>query len=283
MKGNTMCYYESKNEYDQVKIIFRASYKDPLTKKYKQIVRSFDVPDEIYTKTRKYKEFRLECENLVIKDKEQILNKYSDDNYLHEQAKKIVFCDYAKKYIDDMLIRNPMAYHYHTDCLSHLKVLENHFQKLTLSEITHKVVRDFCDWLRTRTYTKYKVVCKKLIKPIIKDKKMTLEYVSKSCNISISTLDEASKIGATIEYETAKKLCNFLNIKINEYYNITETICEFSKSANNKVRWLLSSILGNAVKEGYISVNYASSDYISPMTGTKNNRILILRAFQGKI
>lgn len=272
MKSNTMSYEYVKNKNSQNKVVFRASYKDPLTKKYKQIVRTFDVSQDIINKERKLKEYLLQCENLVIQEKENILNKYKDDYLLHEQAKKILFCDYAKQWIEDILVRSPMSYHYKTDCLSNFKILEEHFQKLTLTEMTHKVVKDFCDWLRVRTYTKCKAVCKKELKPLIKERKMTLDYVAKNCDICISTIDEASKIGSSVKYENAKVLCDFLKIPLNEYFSVSTTVCKYSKSSNNTMRWLVSSVLGDAVREGYISTNYASSEYISPMTGTKRVR-----------
>lgn len=275
MKAITMSYSKSYGKYGDLRYVFRASYKDPLDKEYKQLVRTFSVPKDIIGTARKHKEFLLQCEQSINNEKEDILNKYKDGNYLRNQAKKIVFCDYAKQWIEDILVRTPNSYHYHTDSLANLRFFQEHFKKLTLAEMTQKVVREFCDWLRVRTYKKYKVTSKMNIKKIIWSKGLTLYDVTDACNMSIATIDEAAKIGASISIQSAEKLCKFLDVKVSNCFDVVITEQLYSKSANNQVRWLLSSILGAAVKDGYIPTNYASSDYIDPMTGVEKERVCI--------
>ena len=273
MKAITMSYSKSYGKYGDLRYVFRASYKDPLDKEYKQIVRTFTVPKDVIGKTRKHNEFLLQCEQSINCEKEEILSKYKDGNYLRKQSEKIVFCDYAKQWIDDILVRDPESFHYHIDSLANLRFFQEHFKKLTLAEMTQKVVREFCDWLRVRTYKKYKVTSKMNIKKIIWDKGLTLYDVADACEMSIATIDEAAKIGASISIESAEKLCKFLDVKVSNCFDVVITEQLYSKSANNQVRWLLSSILGAAVKDGYIPINYASSEYIVPMTGVEKERI----------
>ena len=66
MKAITMSYSESYGKYGDLRYVFRASYKDPLDKEYKQIVRTFTVPKDVIGKTRKHNEFLLQCEQSII-------------------------------------------------------------------------------------------------------------------------------------------------------------------------------------------------------------------------
>ena len=76
MKAITMSYSKSYGKYGDLRYVFRASYKDPLDKEYKQIVRTFDVPKDVIGKTRRHNEFLLQCEQSINCEKEEILSKY---------------------------------------------------------------------------------------------------------------------------------------------------------------------------------------------------------------
>ena len=141
--------------------------------------------------------------------------------------------------------------------------------------MTPPVIQDFCKWLCQRTYTKETVTVKVSLLDLIKERKLTLKSIADNCNIAQSTLFVALRVGNTVGKTTAMTICNYLNAQFDKYFTVTKREKPYSLGANNGLKVLLHGILHEAVRQGLIEHNYASSEYVRPVTGTKNKKAIL--------
>ncbi len=265
MKRNNkdiMCVEETYNKRNELSFVLRCSGKDPFTKKYKVYVKTVKVPLDLKGK-KEIEQFRLQCQidwkNEVDKKSKGLLL-YKDD--------KTCFYDYAEKWVEDIIRYNKEAYHHYSTCKGNLKIFKEKFGLYTLQEMTLPVIQHFCDWLCERTYKKEIIRVKKSIKEIIQEKHLTFKQTYTGCGIANATLCVALEVGKTINKTTAKKICDFLDINFNTYFELTSEDIPYSKSSNKSLKGMLHSVLSQAVKEGLIPINYATNEYTKPVTGT---------------
>ena len=266
MKNKNIMYV--KERYDRnnnLKLELHCSGKDALTKKYKVYVKTYDVPNDIKSK-KEIEKFSLQCQ---IEWKNEVDKKSKGLSLIDN---KILFCDYAEKYVEDIMKYKKDSYNYYSSCLANLKILKEKFGLYTLQEMNLPVIKKFCDWLCERTYKKEIVSVKDDLTNIIKEKGLTFTKTAKESGISDTTLKVALGIGNKVEKLTAAKICKFLEVPIDRYFNIECFNVPYSKDANRNLKTLLKGILQEAVRSGLIEVNYASRDYTKPVNGTEKKK-----------
>ena len=262
---NIMFVKERYDRNNNLKLELHCSGKDSLTKKYKVYVKTYSVPDNIKSK-KEIEKFSLQCQ---IEWKNEVDKLSKGICYIDNDIK---FCDYAEKYVEDILKYNKDSYNYYSSCLANLKILKEKFGLYTLKEMNLAVIKKFCDWLCERTYKKEIVTVKDDLKKIIKEKGMTLTKTAKESGISSTTLKVALNIGNKVDKLTAKKICDYLEIPIDKFFKIECLNVPYSKDANRNLKTLLKGILQEAVRNGLIEVNYASSGYTKPVGGSKKEK-----------
>lgn len=255
--------YNSKNE---LSLELHCSGKDALTKKFKVYVKRFKVPKELKSK-KELEQFRLNCQ-LEYKKEVELKSK----GILYVENVNISFCDYADSWLEKMLIYNKEALNHYSNCKGHMKVFREKFGLCTLQEMTLPVIQKFCDWLCQRTYQKEVVTVKESLRDLIKERKLTFVQIANDCNLSTTTLKVAMKENNKVNRRTADKICKYLNVSFNKYFDLKSENVFYSKSANRSIKVMLHTILAQAVREGLIATNYASSEYIKPVTGTSKKK-----------
>lgn len=269
-KKDIMHVTESYNKRNELRFILHASYKDPLSKKYKVCVKTYAVPRELKGK-KEIEDFRLKCQ-LDLKDE---LAHIGEIDYIPEKELNMKFCDYAEMWVENILKNNNESYQHYSHCKNNLKVFKEKFNNYSLQDMTRNNVKKFCDWLNVRKYKKEEYVVKSSLIDLIKSKKLKLVNVAKFCDISTTTLSVALCVGNKVEKKTAVNLCDFLEVSINRYFNISVKEVQYSKNSNRAIKVMLSSVLKQAKMDGYIEENYASSDYIKPISGGMKEREII--------
>ena len=106
----------------------------------------------------------------------------------------------------------------------------------------------------------------------MKEKKVSFKQTWQECGISNATLCTALKVGNRVSKDTAKKLCNYLNINFNSYFEMQSEEVPYSRCANKSLKTMLHSILARAVQERLIPINYATKEYTKSVTGTKGKK-----------
>ncbi len=263
-----MCVYDRYNKRGELRFELHCSGKDPYTKKYKVYIKTFKVPNEL-TGKKEVEKFRVQCQVDFKKEVEKL-----SAGILSYEDKKISFYDYAEQWVERLRLYHKESYNHYMHSKLNLKVFKEHFGRLTLAEMTLPVIRNFCDWLCTRTYKKEIIIVKESLRDVIKEKGLILKQVAEKCNIATNTLTLAIEKDKHIAKTTAEKLCKFLDVPINKYFTV---ICEdtpYSKAANKSLKSNLHTILGQAVKDGLIPKNYASKEYTNAISGTCGEKLI---------
>ena len=234
---------ERYNKKGELSFILYCSGKDAFTKKYKLHAKTYKVPNNLKGK-KEIEKFRINCQ---LEFKEEVDKK--SKGILANEGKKIYFYDYAEKWVEDILRYNNDAYNHYSHCKLHLKIFKEKFGLYTLDEMTLPVIQNFCDWLCERTYKKEIIIVKKDIRQAMKEKKVSFKQTWQECGISNATLCTALKVGSRISKDTAKKLCNYLNINFNSYFEMQSEEMPYSRCANKSLKTMLHSILARAVQE----------------------------------
>ena len=268
MKNNKdiMFVKEKVNKKGETSFELHCSYKDPFTKEYKQKVQTYLVPSDLRTK-KEIAEFRLTCQLELKNEVDKIVK-----GVLTNDGKKIYFIDYATKWVEDIIRYNKESYLHYSRCKNSLPIFKEKFGLLTLEEMTLPIIQNFCDWLCERTYKKETIVVKKSIRDVIKSKGLTFDRTCRECGISDYTLCTALKVGNHVDKTTAKKICSYLEINFETYFNLISEVVQYSKSANKYLKNMLHCILAQAVKERLIPYNYASPEYTKNVTGKVANK-----------
>lgn len=257
---------ERYNKKGELSFILYCSGKDAFTKKYKLHAKTYKVPNNLKGK-KEIEKFRINCQ---LEFKEEVDKK--SKGILANEGKKIYFYDYAEKWVEDILRYNNDAYNHYSHCKLHLKIFKEKFGLYTLDEMTLPVIQNFCDWLCERTYKKEIIIVKKDIRQAMKEKKVSFKQTWQECGISNATLCTALKVGNRISKDTAKKICNYLNINFNSYFEMKSEEVPYSRCANKSLKTMLHSILARAVQERLIPINYATKEYTKSVTGTKGKK-----------
>lgn len=268
MKNNKDIMYvkERHNKRGELSFELHCSGKDAFTKKYKVYVKTYKVPNDLKGK-KEIEKFRINCQ---LEFKEEVDKK--SKGILANEGKKIYFYDYAEKWVEDILRYNNDAYNHYSHCKLHLKIFKEKFGLYTLEEMTLPVIQQFCDWLCERTYKKEIIIVKKDIRQAMEEKNVSFKQTWQECGISNATLCTALKVGNRISKDTAKKICNYLNINFNSYFEMKSEEVPYSRCANKSLKTMLHSILARAVQERLIPINYATKEYTKSVTGTKGKK-----------
>lgn len=269
MKSRDLMHVEERyNRFNELSFVLRCSGKDPVTRKNKVYVKTFKVPPELKSK-KEVETFRMQIQTYWKSEveKKSVLGAVADN--------KIKFIDFAKQFVENIIIFNKQAYNYYSTYKSYLKILDENLGSYYLSELTPPVLQNFFVWLSTRTYTKTTVTVKTSLRELIEIKRLTLTSVAEACQISYTTLIAALTVGRTTSKTTATRLSSYLKVPLEKYFTVTEEKKLYSWSANNGIKTFIHCVLQEAVRQRLIEHNYASKDYIRPVTGTKGKREIL--------
>ncbi|MCL2675380.1 MAG: site-specific integrase [Firmicutes bacterium] len=235
----------------------------------KVYVKTVKVPLDLKGK-KELEAFRLECQLAWREEVDK-----QGRGIVVEKKEDIGFCEYASRWVENILVYNPEGYSHYNLCKGGLKVFEKHFGKHKLTEMTLPVVQKFCRWLCTRTMQKDKITVIRSLKPIITDKRLSVRIIAEGSGISHCTVVDALKLGATVNMKTAKGLCDCLQVPMDRYFKVESEKVPFSKASNRRLKIQLHSILKQAVIDGYITTNYAARDYTPTITGTEGEKEIL--------
>ena len=268
VKNKNLMYVKERYDKDgNLRLELHCSGKDALTKKYKVYVKTFPVPTELKGK-KDIEKYSLQCQ---LEWKEEVLRLSNGEKAVDN---KILFSDYAERYVEDILKYKKDAYNHYASCLGNLKILKEKFALYELKDMTRPVIKNFCDWLCERTYLKESYIVKGNLRTAIKHKGLTLTATALGANVSITTLKVALGLGNSINNNSAKNICGFLGLQVEDYFKIEKIKVPYSKDANRNLKTLLKSILQDAVRNGFIEVNYATKEYTKPVIGTEKKKAI---------
>ena len=258
------------NQNGTYSYVMRCSIKNA-TGAFVSKVETLHIPEDIANNKKAVSEF---IYTHRIQWKSELKQKLHRALEFTEQRRDMLFVDFAKEYVENILIYNPTAYNHHVASKAHLETVKPLLGKYLLSEMTQSVIQNFCKWLCTRTYKKATITAKPAVLTLIKERHIPLHLIAESCKIA-NTTPYAALHGKAISKTTAQSICDYLNIPLNRYFIVTEKDTPYSWCANNSVKIFIHGVLHEAVRQGIIEHNYASSEYIRPVTGTRGKKEIL--------
>lgn len=234
--------------------------KDSKTGKYKQYVKTYVVPPEL-TGKKEIAAFRAKVQ---LDFKEEIEKRKAG---IIIPTKKKLFSEFSNEVAESLLERNSESYSYYRKFKDALIPINSQLGDYQLNELNQEIIDNFLIWLTNRTFTKVTVTVKESLSPLIKARKLKYVQVATSIGLSDSTLKEALTTGKRISKDTAERLCKFLDVPINTYFDIKITQQQYTKSVNQSTRVVLSYVLKKAANRNYIIRNFCSKDYADNVGG----------------
>lgn len=256
----------SKN--NELSIELRCSGKDPITRRNKVYVKTFKAPPDM-TKKKDIASFTAKIQ---LEFQEEVRKKSLGFSIAKNNIK---FIDFAQQYVEDILRYNPQAFNHYRTCQDQLRTTKKMLGSYYLSEISPIILQEFCKWLCERKYDKTVTTVKASLRETIKSKNLKLKTVAQKCGIAINTLTEALTVGHTVGENSAKKICSVLGIPMEKFFQVKKEKKPYSWSANNGVKTFIHGVLQEAVRQGLIERNYASKEFLRPVTGTKGQKIIL--------
>jgi integrase len=261
---NKMCYARKDKDGNIVSYRFHYSGLNPLTGQHKQYTATWKVPKGLSQKEIEHERKKAEFEFIVRAKKE------SDGTAIKEN--NITFEEYAKQWHERILLRNKESYAYYVRVTETLKILNRFFGNCLLKNISPIMVQKFCDWLCERTHTKEIITVKKSIFDLITEQGLTKCKLAEECGLDRLTLRLASKVGQQVSMTTAKAVTKRFDIPLSKYFNIEKQEVRYSKATNASIRTILVVILGEAKRQRLIEHNFASKEFIRPLTGIERQK-----------
>lgn len=261
-----------KNKDGSTSYTFRCSTKTACG--FEPHAKSFRVPPDI-TGKKAIEEWKIKQSMSWKEELEHCGTKYT------VPQNHILFIDFARQYNEQLLAFNPTGYAHYNANNAHIKTMTPKLGKYLLTEMTPLVIQSFCQWLIERRYDKYIITAKPALSMQIGERHIALHCIADGCKIAHSTLFSALH-GENISKATATKICDYLQIPFTQYFNIIKESKPYSYSANNGIKVFIHGVLHEAVRRGLIERNYASKDYIRPVTGTKGTKLILESADEYK-
>ncbi len=264
MKKQRNCYENKGVNGEIISYRFYYSGKDPITDQPKQYTKTWKVPKglshkEVELQKKKFEiEFINECEKKSLG--------------LYSQEKHLTFEEYSTKWNERIMLRNEESFNYYERSKYALSIINQHLGRFYLNKITPSMIQNFIDYLCERTYTKEIVVVKKSIYELVDLKELKKSQLSRKCGIERHTLELASKVGSRVSMKTAKTISGYFKVPLTKYFEVSKEEVKYSKASNDGIKRILSTVLAEAKREQLIEHNYASREYIKPLTGTTKEK-----------
>ena len=187
--------------------------------------------------------------------------------------------EYAESWLNR--IQQNHSYNYYERCLDSFKLFREYFGNIKLEQMSPVLIQNFMDYVCARKIVNKRAKMKKNIQEYLRSHRIHITDLVKMTGQPDTTYQAAQR-GARITVEGAEKLCKGLGLKYNEYFDTITTERPYAKETLVKHKRVLSVILATAKRQRLVEHNFASSEYILPVTGTKNE-VRILNDKEAKI
>jgi len=165
-------------------------------------------------------------------------------------------------------IKRNKSKNYYKQGVKSSSMIKEYFGDIKFSEITPVNVQGFVDSLFKHKIVRHSSILTGDLKSILLNRVLTLEKVKDLAGVKRGTVERMLG-GYAVRYENALKICKGLKLSYNQYFKDVYTEKNYEKETIKKHKLILSAILANAKKMGYVEDNYASPEYLEPIRGFK--------------
>lgn len=243
-----------KNELSNGDISYKIQVKilDPITNKAKFISKTWRKPPD----TSEIKADK-EVKGIAYNFEQQVKN---GDYQTEKQF--MTFKDYSDIWLQRCKATNSPTYH--SNATKVLKIINSKFGHIQLRKINQQLIQNYFNELDKVEIVDNKAVLAKPINDITK--RFNSRKLADDNGFSKTSILYAKR-GYKVEIKTAELLAKAYEFKMGEYFDIIKTTRQMAKESKLKHKRIISAVLGSAVKEGIIKVNYAQAMYLQKITG----------------
>lgn len=201
-----------------------------------------------------------------------------EENLMNESNGKgvkdtdISLIEYAFERIERM--KDSISPHSYLTEQRKFREMEKYFGQIKLKDVSPALIQDYLDKMQKRGVVIEMTKLKKSLRPVIKSKRFKVNNFVKRANISKETFEKIER-NEIVQLATAEKVCNTLNIKVKDYFEIITTRKPYARASINSFRKSLCATLASAKRQRLVAHNYASRDYIETPSGTKKEIIIL--------
>ena len=241
-----------------VSYTIQVKVKDNKLNKYVTKYLTWKKPNTMtdYQAKREVDKLAFEFESKVRKQMSGMLCKDNDKT----------FEEYATEWLARAKKNKSPTYYVRTRAL--IVTMKEYFGKIKLKDITPSLIQCFIDKIQDHKVVYEYAVMKKDIKNHLLSNHIKPKNLKKITGVGDYTY-QASRRNEHVRVESAKNLCKGLGIDFNEYYDVVRESHPYAKESILKYKRCLSAMLANAKRQQLIEQNYASSEYILPVSGSK--------------
>lgn len=247
----------SKTTNQLISYSFICCGKNPITNKPKNYRYTWKVPRTLSSK----KDIERAMQKAMLEWQDEVDLK-SKGLFTKQENEYRLLSEYARDWVEDILVRKPQAYTYYVRQKDNIKVILDFFGENTIiSRIDPIDCKRFYTYLSTRTYTKEIVRVKQSIQPLIDEKQIPLHKIADEMNLCRQTIHLATKLNEPINIKTAKTIAKYFHIPFDKYFRMELVECKYAKSVNLSIKTTLVMLLNEAINDEIIQVNYAVRAY----------------------
>lgn len=132
---------------------------------------------------------------------------------------------------------------------------------LRLNELNQRNIQAYFDKIDARKRIIVVANAKPGLRKKVYSHGYTYRMIEKKFSVRMESFTNACK-GKNMSIEWAENFCNMVNIPFDELWEKNERTVEYGSSTLHEYKKTLRIVLASAVREGYIEVNYATSEFI---------------------
>lgn len=191
------------------------------------------------------------------------------------------FCDYAADWLERNKRDNSLVYHQHA--IQYIDKINKAIGEVPLNKITPVMIQKFLDEMCAQKVTDSKATLKEGINLTMMAHAIgkKLKEIEEICGVSRGTIFQANS-HKKITVQKAEAVCKVFDKKLEDLFVIETKRRDYAKASIVKYKRLLSVILSTAKRQRLVEHNFASSDYIIPIKGIKNE-VRILNDKEAKV
>lgn len=252
------CIMKNKLENGVISYTIQVKAKDPTTNKYKVKTMTWRKPPDMteYQAKRELDKMAYDFEDKVRK---QVLGIIGNGN-------NKPFDEYTKEWLTRLKKTASLHHYLHSKAIS--ESLIEHFGKINLSDITPTIIQKFFDKLQEHQVVKEYAVMKKDLRRLLQSKRIRPKDLLEKTGVGDYTYQAAQR-GDHVRVKSAQDLCKGLGVNYDEYFETFRSTKPYARESLLKYKRCLSVILASAKRQRLIDHNFASSEYLLPLYGDK--------------
>jgi len=181
---------------------------------------------------------------------------------------KITFIDYSRQWLENIKLTRSMGYYLRGKDI--INRMEEYFGQMRLCDVSPLFIQDFLNKTIAKGYKQKRAVLnnKNDLRRYIICNNYCINQIARDTGVGKHTF-HSIRNGLPIVVSSAEKICHYLKIKLEDYFDVIDSSRQYAKETMQKIQRLMSAILATAKRKRIIEHNFATREYLEPIRGPK--------------